>query len=212
MPYQERRENMALHMKRKYYHWLCSLLAFVVVCLEDDYRRLILYAGIALAVFTVFEIIHLVWPPWDLLRKNGCVECLRPHERNGITSSFWLAFGFFLTCFFREKEIILLAVVYAGFCDPVAEIAGHHFLTPHWSNSSQKTIGGSLAFFFVGLLISGLTAKFISHDPRFLNIALIGSLTAASIEAMELKFFGRPVSDNLLVPVLTASLLKLFFF
>lgn len=203
---------MALHMRRKYYHWLCSLAAFVLVYLIPDYRLRVLIAGVACASFAVMEILRLISPLLDWLKTTGHEYCLRPHERNGVTNSFWLALGFLLASLFREKEIACLAVIYAGFCDPVAEIAGHYFNTPSWSDFTRKTLGGSLAFFVVGFIFSASALYFLFHRPDCLKISLLGSFIAMALEAMDIKWIGYPISDNLIVPALSASLLKLLFF
>ncbi|MFA5070395.1 MAG: hypothetical protein WC528_03880 [Patescibacteria group bacterium] len=201
---------MALLMPRKYFHWAASAGAFFIGYFAPYPFRIGL-AGAVFLIMLILDLRRLKEPHLKEYHRGPWRLCLREIEKTRFTGSLWLTLGYLIISFIPEKEIVCLAVIYAGFADPMAEIFGHHIFSPHFP-SSHKTWGGSFGFFLTGLALSLFTLKFLFPEPSWMKIWLSVSLFATFIEALEIKFLSYQVNDNLLVPVLTALFLKFFFF
>lgn len=201
---------MSLLMPRKYFHWAASAGAFAIAYFTPYYLRIGL-AGTAFLIMLILDLRRLKEPHLEEYHRGPWRHCLREIEKARFTGSLWLTLGYFIISFIPEKEVVCLAVIYAGFADPMAEIFGHHVFSPRYLNS-HKTWGGSLGFFLTGLTLSLLALKFLFPEPNGWKICLSASLFATFIEALEIKFLSYQVNDNLLVPTLTALFLNFFFF
>ncbi len=120
----------------------------------------------------------------------------RENEKSfpGKAAIFFFASAILLLFFFQDnKTIILASLSVQVFADAFAAIIGINFGTH--KILGKKTLEGSTACFVVALLC-------LSYFYP-INLAIIAALVATIVELI-------PLDDNLWVPLLTASTLKLF--
>lgn len=202
---------MALSAHRKAFHVAGSLTALIVAYFVPfPARTLVAAAAFLLVLF--FDLKRLSEPDHEMFKGGLWKRCLREVEKRRFSGSLWLTLGFLAISFFHSREIIFLALIYAGFADPMAEIFGHFSFTRRYSPNNRKTIGGSLGFFLTALALSWLALYYLFEEPRWLAMGFLGSAFAAVLESLEIQVEGHYLNDNFLVPVGSSLFLKCVFF
>ena len=120
----------------------------------------------------------------------------RPIENRNLSGASWVVIGAALTTLIFNENTAIIGLLVLSLADSAAAIIGLRFGNTHLFN---KSLEGSTAFFIVALLI----VCYLS--PAFFLINLIAILAATAVEL----FSTTRVNDNLLIPIVTASILTL---
>jgi diacylglycerol kinase (CTP) len=115
----------------------------------------------------------------------------REHELNCFTGASWLLLGDLFVLSIFPESIAVFSMFLLSISDSFAAIFGKYFGE---TKLFLKTLEGSFAFLISGFLI----AIFFQEIP--LSLKIITVVIATITEALPLK-----VSDNLIIPVLSAS-------
>ena len=120
----------------------------------------------------------------------------RPIEYRNLSGASWVVIGAALTTLIFNENTAIIGLLVLSLADSAAAIIGLRFGNTHLFN---KSLEGSTAFFIVSLLI----VFYLS--PVFFLINLIAISAATAVEL----FSTARVNDNLLIPIVTASILTL---
>jgi dolichol kinase len=181
-------------IKRKSFHLLTLIYIFAYWFLP---RGFVLW-GMAAATFLAasIEVIRLNFPSfnkWILGFLNGVH---RDEEYSHMSGLPWTLSGSFLTMLlFNDKRIVLASLFYLSLGDTFAALVGRKVGKNRILNG-KKTFEGSAACFLVCLVFGLFFLEW--------QLAFIGALAATVIEVIS----GR-LSDNFLVPLLSAAVLSL---
>ena len=142
----------------------------------------------------------------ELLRSRGIpypavsrlTRMARRHTEHGgiITGPLLLGAGILITILFFEFPVYLPAILTVAVSDALSALVGRRFGTVHIFKLRNRTLEGSLAFFFSALGIM------LSTTP--VRVALPATALATFLEMVSVYNL-----DNLLIPVGTAVFLKL---
>jgi len=122
---------------------------------------------------------------------------MRPFEREQITGATFLLIGVLITTILFDRVSASTGMFFMSFSDTAAAIIGVRFgKTKIWND---KTLEGSFAFLITSLIIVFM----IPEIPLGLGI-----ITAIIVTIVELLAVPK-VNDNLLIPIVTATILSL---
>ncbi|KAJ1516378.1 hypothetical protein HMI54_009702 [Coelomomyces lativittatus] len=185
-------KRRSLNLKRKFFHFLATasilpgyLFAPVFTCLAMD---------VTFSVFILMELIRVgrVPPFGDALHEQLAIFCDQRDEGMILTSHIYLLLGIaspiWLGALERKWVIGISGIATLGIGDTFASIVGSSFGRHRWFQS-QKTVEGSLGFFFSSLFVYLILGEALS-----INLILSVLLTAI-IEAVSTQF------DNLFIPL-----------
>ncbi len=116
------------------------------------------------------------------------------HKKHLAVGAFLFTLSAFLSWIIFPKNIALVAILNLAIGDSVNALAGS-FL----KSRGKKRIEAALASFFATLLIS---AQYL-----VIPAALAGSLATFVLEYTEPKWQGKKIDDNLLIPILSGSVI-----
>ena len=120
----------------------------------------------------------------------------RPVEYQTLSGASWVVIGAALTTLIFNENTAIIGLLVLSLADSAAAIIGLKFGKTRLFN---KSLEGSAVFFIVALLI----VFYLS--PAFFLINLIAVSAATAVELFSTASFN----DNLLIPIVTASVLTL---
>jgi diacylglycerol kinase (CTP) len=131
---------------------------------------------------------------------------LRESERNRISGISWMVVGVGLIIFIYPKNVVLLALLFLAFADPMASEIGIRFGKDKLIGN--KSLQGSLAAFAVCFVTSMIYFNALDlMRERLFIVSLLGGLIGAVSELLPL---GK-MDDNFVFPVLSATMLTGLF-
>ena len=192
--------NLLLHeLRRKSIHLTGSMIP--VAYYYIDRETVVILISIINAVLLVVE--------W--LRLKGKIKfpemLLRPHEKKqvGAYIYFWIAALIAILIF--DKTIAIAALLMLAFGDAASGIAGAVV-----KGGNVRHEGGwikplpIIAVMFTVCIIVGFILLNIPPAPDMkilpLGAYILGALGATLGDAVHLRFFGKSVDDNLVIPIL----------
>ncbi len=119
---------------------------------------------------------------------------------------FFYLLGAFVVLVLFPFEIAIASIAILAFGDAVTNIVGRNFGNVRILFKPKKSIEGTLAGIAAGLFGAFL---FTSFHPVAL---LVASSFAMLAEIPHFQFFGFPVDDNLIIPVVAGATLDLIYF
>lgn len=149
---------------------------------------IILVIGVVLAVIaSKWKIPFINW----FLKKFEREKVRFPGEG----ATFYI-FGCFLVIGLLPRDIAFASIMVLAVGDSLATLIGASIGRKKIRN---KTLEGSLAGF--------ITAFFAAMIFVNASMAFLGALVAMIFEAVEIKFFGKTVDDNLFIPVIAGIIM-----
>jgi dolichol kinase len=113
---------------------------------------------------------------------------------------------FFFACSFSAllfpRDIAVASIIILAFGDSISHLVGHHFGKIKTPLHPAKNLEGPLAAIVVS---TGIASFFVPLFPAFL-----ASTVAMAIEIPEWKIFGWHIDDNILIPLVSGTILLLF--
>ncbi len=116
--------------------------------------------------------------------------------------AFFMVAGMFLVYGVFPRNIALAAIMVLTLGDSVAHLLGKGLGKRKFHKNTTKTWLG-----MVGGLIAGTLGAWVFVP---FSLAFIGSLLAMLLEAIELKYMGYTLDDNIFVPVVAAIAMHLW--
>jgi dolichol kinase len=177
---------------RKIIHLSVLILPFSYLTFFEK-KEMIFISAFLLVGFLTADLLRLNFSLAQVRFQRVFSPLLRNAEKkNKITGATWLFAGIFVTFLLFPKEIAVVSVYILIISDSAAAIVGKGVGK---IKIAEKTLEGSLAFFFSTVVI---LIRFYSFSIAILCVAIIVTLT----ELMPLK-----INDNFLIPLLSGSLI-----
>jgi diacylglycerol kinase (CTP) len=193
------------HLARRIWHVSGVLSVFIWYWLIPP-KAAALFAVVVGATLISFDVGRLYVPAlnrffWWLFRP-----ILRESERNRISGISWMVVGVGLIIFIYPKNVVLLALLFLAFADPMASEIGIRFGKDKLIGN--KSLQGSLAAFAVCFVTSMIYFNALDlMRERLFIVSLLGGLIGAVSELLPL---GK-MDDNFVFPVLSATMLTGLF-
>ncbi len=183
---------------RKLIHYSASFIPLLYYFFLPRYIMLWITGG-AFVFMVIAELTRLLFPLYYQIYLKIFGWMIRSYEKKRyLTGATYVFLGTFLSIFFLPKNIAIISMLFLTIGDPTACLVGlsiGRIKLP----GSEKTLEGSLAF-----ILAGLIATFWIPELGLLHKSLGVSL-AAVIEYLPFKKFD----DNLMIPIITGTFLKL---
>ena len=195
-----------LHIQRKLFHLVSVLAIFMCLIFFEPALNWTLYLILGVPALAV-----------DILRQNHhrlnraalkvMAPILRKTEIRDLSGSSYAVLGVGLAYFLFPTPISQLAVLFLAVGDPIASyfglLFGRHRLI------GRKSLEGSMAAFLACSLAAFLFFSLVTGPvDSLLLVSFACGLTGALAELFPI----RKLDDNLTQPVLSGSLMSLFFF
>ncbi len=194
-----------IHLARKLWHFFGVI--GIVVCYHNTSRDSAIQAlAIATFLFVGIDLLRRYLPKLNETLVQILQPIMRDNERNNLAGTTYLLAGVFLIVFLFPKDIVVLSLLFLAIADPLASYFG--LMYGKDKLIGRKSLQGSLAAFFVCMLISSLYFYFhgLMVERLFIVSLLAGFIGAAS----ELIPFGK-LDDNFSFPVTSSAMLWLLF-
>jgi len=184
-------------LKRKALHLTGLMIPVFYVLFGKTYT--LTFIGLSFAVFVALEPFRVIeewrdsikrrlgiYAPPEVMERIERLEVhindiTREHERNRVAAHIYFAAASFIVVYFFPENVAIGAIALATLGDALAAIIGKTFGRHRFSNG--KSVEGSLAYFFTGMVI---LTPLVGPFP-----ALIGSLAGTIAE-----FYNLPPDDN----------------
>ncbi|WP_297471148.1 diacylglycerol/polyprenol kinase family protein [Thermococcus sp.] len=184
-------------LKRKALHLTGLTIPVFYVLFGKTYT--LTFIGLSFAVFVALEPFRVIeewrdsikrrlgiYAPPEVMERIERLEVhindiTREHERNRVAAHIYFAAASFIVVYFFPENVAIGAIALATLGDAFAAIIGKTFGRHRFSNG--KSVEGSLAYFFTGMVI---LTPLVGPLP-----ALIGSLAGTIAE-----FYNLPPDDN----------------
>ncbi len=191
-----------VELRRKAIHVLGSFIAVAYYFLEKD------TALFGLAIINAF----LICVEW--LRLSGKIRLpdilLRPHENKNVAAYIYFQMAALISIFVFEKTIAIAAILMLALGDTASGLAGTLMDGGNIRHSRQRfnlKPFPIIAVMFSVCVLIGAMLQHIPPAPDMKNISfgvyVAGALGATLGDAIPLRIQGRPIDDNLLIPVLS---------
>jgi dolichol kinase len=191
-----------VELRRKAIHILGSFIALAYYFIEKD------TALFGLAIINAI----LICVEW--LRLSGKIRLpdilLRSHENKQVAAYIYFQMAALISIFVFEKTIAIAAILMLAMGDTASGLAGALMNRGNVRYSRDKLMVKPLpimAVMFAVCVITGLLLINIPFAPDMEHISfavyVAGALGATLGDAIPLRIQGRPVDDNLMIPILS---------
>lgn len=191
-----------VELRRKAIHVAGSIIAVAYYFIDRE----IAVTGLAIinAILLIVE--------W--LRLSGKIKLpeilLRPHENKQVAAYIYFQLAALISIFAFEKTIAIAAILMLALGDTASGLAGALMNRGNVRYSRDKLMIKPLpimAIMFSVCVITGLMLMRLPFAPDMENIPfavyVAGALGATMGDAIPLRIQGRPVDDNLMIPLLS---------
>ncbi|MCH7887198.1 MAG: hypothetical protein IIA58_04480 [Candidatus Marinimicrobia bacterium] len=183
---------LQLEIRRKLIHLISISIPVGYLFIERDTTLVILAAVFVLSLS--IEIGRLFIPRIRSRVHPIFAPIMRVAEERKLSGATYLLAGAWITIYFFEKDIAVIALLLVSISDAAAAIVGTAYGKVHlW----QKTLEGSTAFFAsTGLIM--IAMRNLSVEQM-----LVGLFVGTLVELLPI-----PVNDNLTLPIITALVMQ----
>jgi dolichol kinase len=195
--------DLSSELRRKAFHLIGSLIPIVYYFLDRE--TALIGLSIINAVLLLIE--------W--LRLNGKIELpkvlLRPHENKQVAAYIYFQTAALISILVFDKTIAIAALLMLAVGDTASGLAGSMIRGGNIRNHDTKKIAIKplpiMAAMFVACLMTGLVLLSLplAKDMAYLSLPVYaaGAAGATLGDAIPLRIHGRPVDDNLMIPLLS---------
>lgn len=196
--------SISNEFKRKLIHLSSSSIGFFY---WFNTKELTLWIIVILFSITLtVDLLRYYSPSFNKFFLSILRPILRDHEADSkkivFTGSTCLLFSCILCIYFFPKEIAVMAILVLTICDTTAALIGKNYGKIAYSN---KTLEGTLTFFFTGAIIIFLTPKITGTTIEYF-IAFTALLFASIAE-----FLPTKIDDNISVPIVFSVIYYVLF-
>lgn len=191
-----------IELRRKAIHVLGSFIAAAYYFIDWD--TAVMGLAIINAILLVVE--------W--LRLSGKIRLpdilLRPHENKQVAAYIYFQIAALISIFVFEKSIAIAAILMLALGDTASGLAGAFMDGGNVRHSRQIFIIKPfpiMAVMFTVCILIGILFQYMPLAPDMKSISLgvfvSGAMGATLGDAIPLRIQGRPIDDNLMIPVLS---------
>jgi dolichol kinase len=189
-------------LRRKTVHAAGSIIAIAYYFIDRE---------TALAGLAIINAILLI-VEWQRLKgKIRLPEILlRPHEKEQVGAYIYFQIAALISVIFFEKTIAITAILMLALGDTASGLSGALLNKGNVRYSRKKFMVKPLlivsVMFAVCLLIGLIMVRLpLAHDMRYIPFFayVVGALGATMGDAVPLRIQGKPIDDNLLIPLLS---------
>ncbi|GFO97157.1 membrane protein [groundwater metagenome] len=159
-------------------------------------------------------IINAVLLTVEWLRLTGRIKLpeilLRPHENKQVAAYIYFQIAALISIFVFEKTIAIAAILMLALGDTASGLAGALMDGGNVRHSRQRFIIKPfpiMAVMFAVCVLIGALLQYLPLAPDMNNISFwiyaAGALGATLGDAIPLQIKGRPIDDNLMIPLLS---------
>lgn len=189
-------------LRRKAVHAAGSIIAFAYYFIDRE---------TALAGLAIINAILLI-VEWQ--RLNGKIRLpeilLRPHEKEQVGAYIYFQIAALISVIFFEKTIAIAAILMLSLGDTASGLSGALLNEGNVRHSRKKFTVKPLpivsVMFAVCVLIGFIMVRLpLAHDMKYLSFFsyVAGALGATLGDSVPLRVQGKPIDDNLLIPLLS---------
>lgn len=196
--------NLKGEVGRKLMHLAILIIPIVYFYTNIEFTKSIL---IPVTIFGVLlDILRFKIKPVKIFFNFFFSWMLREHEQNQkfirLTGATHTMLAASIGIFFIPKEIFLLAFSVLAVSDTAASFVGRFYGKRKLFN---KTLEGSLAFLFTGIILVLVTPKFNYSSTEYF-LCFVGIIFGTIVESLPL-----PVDDNFVTPLAISLFLMLLY-
>ena len=189
-------------LRRKAVHAAGSLIA--IAYYFTDKQTALIGLAIINAVLLIIE--------WQRLKGNIRIPeiLLRPHEKEQVGAYIYFQIAALISVMFFEKTIAIAAILMLSLGDTASGLSGALLNEGNVRHSRKKFTVKPLpivsVMFAVCVLIGFIMVRLpLAHDMKYLSFFsyVVGALGATLGDAVPLRVQGKPIDDNLLIPLLS---------
>ncbi len=191
-----------VELRRKVIHAAGSFIAVAYYFIDKD--TAVAGLGIINTVLLIVEWLRLS----GKIRLPGIL--LRPHENKQVAAYIYFQLAAFFSIFAFEKTIAIGAILMLALGDSASGLAGALMDGGNVRYSRKKFIAKPfpimVVMFVVCVFIGILLQNFpLAPDMNYISfrIYVAGALGATLGDAIPLRIQGRPIDDNLMIPLLS---------
>lgn len=185
-----------LHLGRRLLHMGSGLTIVIAYGLFFTHTQAVQLLGTIACLAYLIDRIRVAYP--EIARKLEKITnfFLRAEERLKESSMIPYVMGILLTILSFPKPLALIAISVLALADPISAIVGILFGKHHWVK--EKSVEGSMAFFFVSLFCAMSILLYTAPNPWWilLGTSFLISLAVSAFEMLPLK-----LDDNLTIPL-----------
>ena len=183
-----------------------SSAAFPVFYLFTSRNLNIVILSVALTILVAIDVLRYYSKNFRNFYFRMLRHILRTFEQNDhqviFTGATYLMFSFLMMVVIFPKPIAISSLFVLVFCDSIAALIGRNF---GQSKIGSKTIEGSIAFFFTGIIVILLAPKLTAQFMEYFS-AVSALLITTIVELLPLK-----LDDNITIPFTFAIIYYLTF-
>ena len=190
---------------RKTIHLLSSFVPFSYYFIDRETEIVLL--SIMLFLMLSIDIGRAKSAGFRALYNKFLGNILRHHETEAggfkLTGGFYIVLAFLLCAILFPKPVAITSMLIVIFCDSMAAIIG--ILFGKRKIGKGKTLEGSFAFLFTGLIIVWLSPKLTETSAEFIVAAASVFLTTF-VELVPVK-----IDDNIVIPMFFGTIYLILF-
>lgn len=191
-----------VELRRKAFHAAGSLFAVAYYFIDKE---------TAVSGLVILNTVLLIV---EWLRLSGKLRLpetlLRPHENKQVAAYIYFQIAVLISIFVFEKTIAIAAILMLALGDTASGLAGTLMEGGNVRHSRQRFIIKPfpiMAVMFAVCVLIGILLHYLPPAPDMnitsLWIYVAGALGATLGDAIPLRIQGRPIDDNLLIPLLS---------
>jgi dolichol kinase len=189
-------------LRRKAVHTAGSIIAIAYYFIDRETA----IAGLAIINATLLIV------EWQ--RFNGKIRLpeilLRPHEKEQVGAYIYYQVAALISVIFFEKTIAIAAILMLALGDTVSGLSGALLNMGNVRYSRKKFMVKPLPIVSVMFAVCVVIGLFmvrlpLAHDMRYIPFFayIAGALGATLGDAVPLRIQGKPIDDNLMIPLLS---------
>lgn len=196
-------ELLFVELRRKAFHVTGSLIVVAYYFISRD-------TALVLLSFMNAILLLIEW-----LRLKGKVKLpeilLRPHENKEVAAYIYFQMASLISILVFDKTIAIAAILMLALGDAASGIAGAMIIGGNVRSNNTGKIAFKpltiIAVMFMVCILIGLLLSSLPPAPDMIQVPLwvyiAGALGATLGDAIPLRIQGKPVDDNMMIPLLS---------
>ena len=200
------KEKSDIHLARKIWHF--SGVILIVVIYHNVSRAMALQLMTFFGSLIIFmDVFRQYSPTANKILMKTFGPLMRKYEADGLTGTSYMMLGVFIAIAFFPTDVCKLALFFLATADPIASYFGIRFGRDRLFGN--KSLQGTMAAFTVCLIVSFV--YYVSKGLMLEKLLMVSVLSALAGAISEVIPVGK-LDDNLVLPVLSASMLYGIFY
>lgn len=200
------KQRSDVHLARKIWHFVGVLMVAAI------YQSVTRQMAIQLLLFfsALFIFVDVYRQKSEALNRfvlNSFSWVMRENEKKHLAGSTFMVVGMLTVVFLFSHSIVILSLLFLAFADPIASYFGIRYGKDRLFG--RKSLQGTMAAFIVCTIVAAV--YFFANNlmtERLLIVSILAGLSGAIAEVVPV---GK-LDDNLVLPVMSACLLRLIYY